>query len=68
MHAWFVCRARGIIGDIMLPLRAVADDATIAKQGRMLAARRFKRAHGLHACTRVDVEFQGTVPCETDEN
>lgn len=59
-EAWFVCRARGIVDDVMLPLRAgaVASDEEIEKRGRMRAARVFKRLHGLHPCTKVEVEFQ----------
>lgn len=61
MNAWFVCRARGITDDVLLPLRpgVEACDEIIAKRGRMRAARAFKTRHGLHPCTRVDVEFQG---------
>jgi|SRR5690606_40853485 len=59
-HAWFVCRAQGIVDDVEIPLRAKsASEAEIAKRGRMVAARQFKRRHGLHPCTKVDCEFQG---------
>lgn len=59
-HAWFVCRACGITDDVELPLRAAsASEVEIAKRGRMVAARQFKRRHGLHPCTKVDCEFQG---------
>ncbi len=59
-NAWFVCRARGIVDDVLLPMRAgVESEETIARKGRMIAARKFKRAHGLHPCVRVEVEYQG---------
>ena len=62
--AWFVCRYRNITDDIALDVRdgAAADDATFAKQGRMRAARQFKRWHMLHPCVKVDVEFQAVMP------
>lgn len=65
MNAWFVCRAKGITDDVLLPMRAgvEASDETIARKGRMIAARKFKRSHGLHPCVRVDVEFQGIENC-----
>ena len=65
MNAWFVCRARGIVDDVLLPMRAgvEASEESIAHKGRMVAARKFKRAHGLHPCVRVDVEFQGIENC-----
>lgn len=63
--AWFVCRAKGIVSDIALPLRADAfgvPEAEIARRGRMKAARQFKRDAGLHPCTKVAVEFQAVMP------
>lgn len=58
--AWFVCRAVGIVDDVMLPLRsgAVGSEEKLARQGRMRAARIFKRRHSLHPCTKVECEFQ----------
>jgi len=62
--AWFVCRYGKIADDIALPLKdgVLMDDATLAKQGRMRAARHFKRLHGLHPCTKIETEFQGVLP------
>ena len=58
-EAWFVCRAKSIVDDVMLPIRdQAAGEANLAKKGRMAAARIFKRRHGLHPCVKVDVEFQ----------
>ena len=64
MNAWCVCRARGIVDAVLLPLRAgvEASEETIARKGRMVAARKFKRTHGLHPCVRVEVEYQGVEP------
>lgn len=60
-QAWFVCRAAGITDDILLPIRpgVEASDEVLARRGRMIAARKFKRWHGLHPCVKVEVEFQG---------
>lgn len=59
-QAWFVCRAKGITDDVMLPLKAgmMTTEAEAARQGRMRAARVFKRRHELHPCIKVEVEFQ----------
>lgn len=58
-EAWFVCRAKGIVEDVMLPVRdPFADEASLAKKGRMVAARVFKRQNGLHPCVKVVSEFQ----------
>lgn len=58
--AWFVCRSKGLVSDIMVPLRdgAAATEAEFARRGRIKAARRFKAEHGLHPCTKVECEFQ----------
>lgn len=61
-NAWFVCRAVGLVGDVLLPLKPGAEagtDEEIARRGRMKAARRFKAEKCLHPCTKVEVEFQG---------
>lgn len=65
--AWFVCRAAGLVDDMMVPLKngIEADEASIASATRMAAARLFKRANGLHPCTKVDCEFQAV---ETPED
>lgn len=58
--AWFVCRAKGIVADVDLRLKLTrSSDAQLSSEGRAKAARRFKRDHGLHPCTRVDVEYMG---------
>lgn len=57
--AWFVCRAAGIVDDVLLPMRRQAPDEEIARRGRMTAARVFKRRHGLHPSRKVECEFQG---------
>lgn len=64
MNAWFVCRAKGITDDILLPIKAgvEASDEVLARKGRMRAARKFKRQRGLHPCVKVEVEFQGVEP------
>ena len=60
-EAWFVCRAGGIVDDIMMRLKpgVTASEHEIYKRHRATAARVFKRRHGIHPCTRVDVEMQG---------
>ena len=64
MNAWFVCRAAGITDDILLPIRPGVEvsEETLARKGRMRAARKFKRQHGIHPCVKVEVEFQGVEP------
>jgi hypothetical protein len=60
MKAWFVCRAKGIVDDVELRIRdgiKLPADEVLAKRGRIRAARVFKARHGLHPCTRVEVEF-----------
>jgi hypothetical protein len=62
MHAWFVCRAKGIVDDVDVPLRSsvtLPSDEVLAQRGRMRAARIFKARHDLHPCVRVEVEFMG---------
>jgi hypothetical protein len=62
MKAWFVCRAGKVADDVELRLRdgiKMPADEALAKRGRIRAARVFKARHGLHPCTRVEVEFMG---------
>ena len=62
MHAWFVCRAKGVVDDVELRIRngiELPSDEVLAKRGRMRAARIFKARHDLHPCVRVEVEFMG---------
>lgn len=66
MKARFMCRVekRGcpaIEGEVRLPLKAgvASDNEAIATQGRMRAARAFKREKDLHPCVRVQVEYLG---------
>lgn len=59
--SWFVCRTSKMVDDILLPIKdgVAASDEVLANKGRIFAAREFKRRHGLHPCTKVEVEFQG---------
>lgn len=67
-YAWFVCRAKGLVGDVLLSIKdgATGTDEEFAEQGRMRAARRFKRDKELHPCTKVEVEFQGIESAATE--
>lgn len=64
--ARFTCSAKGITGDVWLTIKATeASELDLATKGRMRAARQFKRTHGLHSCTKVDVAFQAIEPAST---
>lgn len=66
--AWFVCRGpRNTVGDVALKLKPEmesADKNEMLRQGRMRAARQFKRDMELHPCTKVEVEFQAVMTRE----
>lgn len=63
--AWFVCRGPGkTVGDVALKLKPGlenSDKNALTRQGRMRAARQFKRDKNLHPCTKVTVEFQAVM-------